>query len=111
MTAQRAETRKQGAGSGRARSCSAPSAVLAGALVLAAVVPDVREGGIGVRLGKKGVITVSDPPHASPGPDTAVDEYLLEELIIEAQTDLPFELPVLANRCPASRVSRCRDRM
>ncbi|MGW0883160.1 PP2C family protein-serine/threonine phosphatase [Streptomyces sp. NPDC002671] len=48
------------------------------------------------------MINVSDPPHASPGPDTAVDEYRLEELIIEAQTALPFELPDLANRCASA---------
>lgn len=52
-----------------------------------------------MRLGTEGVIAVSDPPHASTGPDTAVDESLLEELIIEAQTALPVELPALANRC------------
>ncbi|MGW7410296.1 PP2C family protein-serine/threonine phosphatase [Streptomyces sp. NPDC054833] len=45
------------------------------------------------------MIPVSDPPHASAGPDTAVDENLLEELIIEAQAALPVELPDLANRC------------
>lgn len=59
----------------------------------------MREDRIGVRLGTEGVIAVSDPPHASTGPDTAVDESLLEELIIEAQTALPVELPALANRC------------
>ncbi|MFF9126604.1 PP2C family protein-serine/threonine phosphatase [Streptomyces sp. NPDC014889] len=46
--------------------------------------------------------SVSDPPHASPGTDTAVDENRLEELIIEAQTALPVELPALANRCAAA---------
>ncbi|MFF7357036.1 PP2C family protein-serine/threonine phosphatase [Streptomyces filipinensis] len=48
------------------------------------------------------MIPVSDPPHASSGPDTAVDENRLEELIIEAQTALPVELPALANRCASS---------
>ncbi|MET7298020.1 PP2C family protein-serine/threonine phosphatase [Embleya sp. NPDC005575] len=41
---------------------------------------------------------MSDTSHASSGPDTAVDENRLEELIIEAQTALPVELPALANR-------------
>ncbi|MBP2051694.1 serine phosphatase RsbU (regulator of sigma subunit) [Streptomyces griseochromogenes] len=41
-------------------------------------------------------------PHASAGSDTAVDENRLEELIIEAQTALPVELPALANRCAAA---------
>ncbi|MFB6962695.1 PP2C family protein-serine/threonine phosphatase [Streptomyces sp. NPDC056309] len=45
---------------------------------------------------------VSDPPHASVGPDAAVDESRLEELIIEAQTALPVELPALANRCASA---------
>ncbi|MFF3907839.1 PP2C family protein-serine/threonine phosphatase [Streptomyces sp. NPDC001848] len=45
---------------------------------------------------------VSDPPHASSGPDAAIDEHRLEELIIEAQTALPVELPALANRCAAA---------
>ncbi|MEU3616299.1 PP2C family protein-serine/threonine phosphatase [Streptomyces sp. NPDC006872] len=45
---------------------------------------------------------MSDPPQASSGPDTAVDENRLEELIIEAQTALPVELPALANRCASS---------
>ncbi|MEU8029242.1 PP2C family protein-serine/threonine phosphatase [Streptomyces sp. NPDC049099] len=45
---------------------------------------------------------MSDPPHASSGPDTAVDENRLAELIIEAQTSLPVELPALANRCAAA---------
>ncbi|MGR6968283.1 PP2C family protein-serine/threonine phosphatase [Streptomyces cynarae] len=45
---------------------------------------------------------MSDPPHASAGPDTAVDEHLLEELIIEAQTALPVELSDLANRCASA---------
>ncbi|MFF4674752.1 hypothetical protein ACFY1C_33950 [Streptomyces sp. NPDC001279] len=46
---------------------------------------------------------MSDPPrHASAGPDTAVDESQLEELITEAQTALPFELSALANRCASA---------
>ncbi|MEU8580222.1 PP2C family protein-serine/threonine phosphatase [Streptomyces abikoensis] len=40
-----------------------------------------------------------DPPHVSAGPHVAIDENRLEELITEAQTALPFELPELANRC------------
>ncbi|WP_433449281.1 PP2C family protein-serine/threonine phosphatase [Streptomyces sp. CA-142005] len=40
-----------------------------------------------------------DPPQASAGSDAAaVDEGRLEELIIEAQTALPFELAALADR-------------
>jgi hypothetical protein len=66
------------------------------------IVPDVREVGIDVRLSTEGVIVVSDPPHASAGPDTAVDEKQLEELVIEAQTALPVELSALANRCAAA---------
>lgn len=61
----------------------------------------MREGGIGVELGTEGVIPVSDPPHASSGPDTAVDENRMEELITEAQTALPVELTALANGAPA----------
>jgi serine phosphatase RsbU (regulator of sigma subunit) len=46
---------------------------------------------------------VSDPPQASAGSDAAaVDEGRLEELIIEAQTALPFELAALADRCAAA---------
>ncbi|WP_197085143.1 PP2C family protein-serine/threonine phosphatase [Saccharothrix sp. ST-888] len=45
---------------------------------------------------------MSDPPLASAGPDAAVDENRLAELIIEAQTALPFELPALANRCASA---------
>ncbi|MEU6064809.1 PP2C family protein-serine/threonine phosphatase [Streptomyces sp. NPDC047082] len=48
------------------------------------------------------MIPVSDPPHASAGSDAAVDESRLEELIIEAQTALPFELSALANRCASA---------
>ncbi|MEX2969659.1 PP2C family protein-serine/threonine phosphatase [Streptomyces sp. C184] len=48
------------------------------------------------------MIPVSDLPHASAGPDAAVDEARLEDLIIEAQTALPFELPALANRCASA---------
>ncbi len=64
--------------------------------------PDLREAGIGVRLGTEGVIHVPDPPLEPPGPDTAVDENRLEELIIEAQTTLPVEMPGLANRCASA---------
>ncbi|MFF3916999.1 PP2C family protein-serine/threonine phosphatase [Streptomyces sp. NPDC001852] len=64
--------------------------------------PDVREAGIGVRLGTEGVISVPDPPHASAGLVTAVDENRLAALITEAQTALPFELPALANRGAAA---------
>lgn len=53
-------------------------------------------------MGTEGVIPVSDLPQASPGPDTAVDENRLEELLVEAQTALPFELPTLANRCASA---------
>ncbi|MEV8556033.1 PP2C family protein-serine/threonine phosphatase [Streptomyces sp. NPDC051917] len=46
---------------------------------------------------------MSDPPQASAGSDAAaVDEGRLEELIIEAQTALPFELAALADRCAAA---------
>ncbi|MGW2419448.1 PP2C family protein-serine/threonine phosphatase [Streptomyces sp. NPDC001709] len=48
------------------------------------------------------MIPVPDPSHASSGPDTAVDENRLAELMIEAQTALPFELPALANRCASA---------
>ncbi|WP_030796627.1 SpoIIE family protein phosphatase [Streptomyces sp. NRRL S-337] len=48
------------------------------------------------------MVPVSDLPHASAGPDTAVDENRLEDLINEAQTALPFELPGLANRCASA---------
>ncbi|GGP45035.1 hypothetical protein GCM10010214_17470 [Streptomyces abikoensis] len=48
------------------------------------------------------VIPVPDPPHVSAGPRVAVDENRLEELLTEAQTALPFELPDLANRCAAA---------
>ncbi|MFD8993419.1 PP2C family protein-serine/threonine phosphatase [Streptomyces abikoensis] len=48
------------------------------------------------------MIPVPDPPHVSAGPRVAVDENRLEELLTEAQTALPFELPDLANRCAAA---------
>ncbi|MGW2315472.1 PP2C family protein-serine/threonine phosphatase [Streptomyces sp. NPDC001233] len=48
------------------------------------------------------MIRVSDPSHPFSGPDTAVDENRLEELISEAQKALPFELPDLANRCASA---------
>ncbi|MGW1200062.1 PP2C family protein-serine/threonine phosphatase [Streptomyces sp. NPDC002536] len=41
---------------------------------------------------------MSDAPRAPAAPD-AIDENRLEELIVEAQAALPFELPDLANRC------------
>ncbi|OPC77281.1 serine/threonine protein phosphatase [Embleya scabrispora] len=52
-----------------------------------------------MKLGEEGVVLVSDTPHVFSVPDGAVDENRLEELIIEAQTALPVELPALANRC------------
>ncbi|MFG2848123.1 PP2C family protein-serine/threonine phosphatase [Kitasatospora sp. NPDC048296] len=48
------------------------------------------------------MIPVSEPPHAGAGTDAVVDESLLEELLIEAQTALPVELPDLANRCASA---------
>ncbi|MFJ2864186.1 PP2C family protein-serine/threonine phosphatase [Kitasatospora sp. NPDC087314] len=45
---------------------------------------------------------MSEPPHASTGPDASVDENRLEALIIEAQTALPVELSDLANRCASA---------
>ncbi|MEV6049892.1 PP2C family protein-serine/threonine phosphatase [Streptomyces sp. NPDC052107] len=45
---------------------------------------------------------MSDPPQAPAGSDAAVDESRLEELIIEAQTALPFELAALADRCASA---------
>lgn len=45
---------------------------------------------------------MSDPARESFGPDTTVDEIRLEELILEAQTALPVELPDLANRCASA---------
>ncbi|MGW7528338.1 PP2C family protein-serine/threonine phosphatase [Streptomyces sp. NPDC054783] len=45
---------------------------------------------------------MSDPPHVSAGSDAAVDESRLEELLVEAQTALPFELSDLANRCASA---------
>ncbi|MCF1508667.1 PP2C family protein-serine/threonine phosphatase [Streptomyces glomeratus] len=45
---------------------------------------------------------MSDPPHASAGPDTTVDENRLEELISKAQTALPVELSALANECASA---------
>jgi serine phosphatase RsbU (regulator of sigma subunit) len=47
------------------------------------------------------VIPVPDRPHASAGPDTAVDGNRLEQLIARAQMALPVELPALANECAA----------
>ncbi|MEV6116212.1 PP2C family protein-serine/threonine phosphatase [Streptomyces sp. NPDC052109] len=48
------------------------------------------------------MIPLPDSPYASSGPDTAVDESLLVELITEAQTALPVDLPALANRCASA---------
>ncbi|MGK5545147.1 PP2C family protein-serine/threonine phosphatase [Streptomyces sp. URMC 127] len=62
----------------------------------------MSEAAIGVRLGGEGVIPVPEPSRASTRPDNAVDENRLEDLIVEAQTTLPFELPGLANRCAAA---------
>ncbi|MFI6351426.1 PP2C family protein-serine/threonine phosphatase [Streptomyces sp. NPDC050743] len=45
---------------------------------------------------------MSDPPQASAGSDAVIDEGRLEELIIEAQTALPFELAALADRCASA---------
>ncbi|WP_317447452.1 PP2C family protein-serine/threonine phosphatase [Streptomyces collinus] len=43
-----------------------------------------------------------DPTHASADSDPAVDENRLDQLITEAQTALPVELPALACRCAAA---------
>ncbi|MBV2155327.1 serine/threonine-protein phosphatase [Kitasatospora sp. SUK 42] len=43
-----------------------------------------------------------DPPQGYTGADAGFDEGLLEELIVEAQTALPVELPALANRCASA---------
>ncbi|MEV6833289.1 PP2C family protein-serine/threonine phosphatase [Streptomyces sp. NPDC051133] len=45
---------------------------------------------------------MSDPPRTSARPDIAVDESRLDELLCEAQTALPVELPALANRCASA---------
>ncbi|MGW1805801.1 PP2C family protein-serine/threonine phosphatase [Streptomyces sp. NPDC002078] len=45
---------------------------------------------------------MSDPAQAPVGSDAAVDESRLEELIVEAQTALPIELPALAHRCASA---------
>ncbi|MCC9311417.1 serine/threonine-protein phosphatase [Kitasatospora sp. RB6PN24] len=42
---------------------------------------------------------MSQPPRASAGAEAGVDEARLDELLAEAQTALPVELPELANRC------------
>ncbi|MBL1110110.1 serine/threonine-protein phosphatase [Streptomyces sp. 5-8] len=55
-----------------------------------------------MRLGREEVIPVSDPPHAPGDTAPAVDEIRLEQLITEAQTALPFELPALADRCASA---------
>ncbi|MFF0777791.1 PP2C family protein-serine/threonine phosphatase [Streptomyces sp. NPDC003720] len=49
--------------------------------------------------GSEGVIPVSDPPHGSGRSGPLVDESRLEQLIAEAQTALPVELPALADQC------------
>ncbi|GGW10520.1 hypothetical protein GCM10018980_35130 [Streptomyces capoamus] len=43
-----------------------------------------------------------DPAHATAGPAPGVDENLLEQLIAEAQTALPVDLPALADRCASA---------
>ncbi|WP_229891186.1 PP2C family protein-serine/threonine phosphatase [Streptomyces mashuensis] len=43
-----------------------------------------------------------DPPLVPAGPDNTLDEHRLEELIIEAQTTLPVDMPGLANRCASA---------
>ncbi|MEU1663983.1 PP2C family protein-serine/threonine phosphatase [Streptomyces sparsogenes] len=43
-----------------------------------------------------------DPSHAPARPDSAVDENRLEQLITEAQTALPVELPAFADRCASA---------
>ncbi|MGK5638127.1 PP2C family protein-serine/threonine phosphatase [Streptomyces sp. URMC 126] len=48
------------------------------------------------------MIKVQDTPLVPAAPDGAVDEKRLEELIIEAQTALPVEMPGLAHRCAAA---------
>ncbi|OMI35735.1 hypothetical protein SPAR_29271 [Streptomyces sparsogenes DSM 40356] len=48
------------------------------------------------------MIPVSDPSHAPAHPGLAVDENRLEQLITEAQTALPVELPALADQCASA---------
>lgn len=55
-----------------------------------------------MRLGREGVIPVPDPSHAPARPGSAVDENRLEQLITEAQTALPVELPAFADRCASA---------
>ncbi|MES9520464.1 PP2C family protein-serine/threonine phosphatase [Streptomyces capoamus] len=43
-----------------------------------------------------------DPAHATTGPAPGVDENRLEQLIVEAQTALPVDLPALADRCASA---------
>ncbi|WP_065967209.1 PP2C family protein-serine/threonine phosphatase [Streptomyces sparsogenes] len=45
---------------------------------------------------------MSDPSHAPAHPGLAVDENRLEQLITEAQTALPVELPALADQCASA---------
>ncbi len=60
------------------------------------------EDRISVRTGMEGVIPVSGPPREPSAHDPAVEESRLEQLITEAQTALPVELPVLADRCASA---------
>ncbi|MEV7689035.1 PP2C family protein-serine/threonine phosphatase [Streptomyces bungoensis] len=48
------------------------------------------------------MMPVSDPPHGSATPGPTVEESRLEQLIAEAQTALPVELPALANQCASA---------
>lgn len=50
----------------------------------------------------EGVIPVPDPPDAPSGPDPAADGRRWEQLITEAQTALPVELPALVDRCASA---------
>lgn len=45
---------------------------------------------------------MSDPSHGSAQPGPVLDESRLEQLITEAQTALPVELPALANQCASA---------
>lgn len=45
---------------------------------------------------------MSDPFHGSAHPGPVLDESRLEQLITEAQTALPVELPALANQCASA---------
>ncbi|MFF8911614.1 PP2C family protein-serine/threonine phosphatase [Streptomyces olivaceoviridis] len=50
----------------------------------------------------EGVIPVPDPPDAPSDPDPAVEGNGWEQLITEAQTALPVELPALVDRCASA---------